>query len=641
MSSNSGPVRNLPLNPSLEQLRKQAKELHRSYLANKSLAIAEVERFERSPSPAKFSLADAQRVLARSYGFKSWAELKHRVDGVNFAALISAAETGDIETVSRLAAARPELINPHLANFHDSPLHRAVLNRNAELVRTLMNLGADARTGIWPHRDATSVYAIAVDREYLEIIAVIEREENLRRTRLSHETSITNAAIDALLQAIHKGDATAAIAMLEQDEALIRVCDVQGVTALHLAAWKHDPAMVNWLLEHGASPNSLALCSDPVQRDPAIVGKSPLDFASIVAGWRINGCSAQLYFMENADVAPERFQETMRLLCQSGAKMTPRAAVALGDRETILQLHREGNLDNEVHLFRGGLLAIAVRMNRIDVLTTLLDLGIHPDESVSTDDDARSWGMPLWFASMCGMHATAELLLDHGADVNAIVYACGDALCMAVDKRMETLLYQRGAKTAVEQVSDLPTARSILNGTLEAYSLNVDTPSRSDLAEILLEGDEPGFVHLCLPHITRQCDDPFWTHVLLKVHKPEGLQLVLGRGVDPNTIDESGYSVLHHLASDYCQESSECRVLRAKILLDGGASLKIRDRLLQSTPLGWACRWGRVELVKLYLERGADSIEAEAERWATPLAWAKKYGHNKIIQMLEANRMAG
>ena len=44
----------------------------------------------------------------------------------------------------------------------------------------------------------------------------------------------------------------------------------------------------------------------------------------------------------------------------------------------------------------------------------------------------------------------------------------------------------------------------------------------------------------------------------------------------------------------------------ATILLDAGARLDVRDDLLKSTPLGWACRWGRVEMVKLFLARGAD-----------------------------------
>ena len=69
-------------------------------------------------------------------------------------------------------------------------------------------------------------------------------------------------------------------------------------------------------------------------------------------------------------------------------------------------------------------------------------------------------------------------------------------------------------------------------------------------------------------------------------------------------------------------------------LLDSGASLTIRDPLLKSTPLGWACRWGRVELVKLLLERGADPVEPLAEPWATPRAWAEKMEHTAVLAAL-------
>ena len=57
-----------------------------------------------------------------------------------------------------------------------------------------MQLGAEARVGIWPHRDASSAYAIAVDREYGEIVATIEREEEDRRVRLNDEAPSTRAA---------------------------------------------------------------------------------------------------------------------------------------------------------------------------------------------------------------------------------------------------------------------------------------------------------------------------------------------------------------------------------------------------------------------------------------------------------------
>ena len=71
------------------------------------------------------------------------------------------------------------------------------------------------------------------------------------------------------------------------------------------------------------------------------------------------------------------------------------------------------------------------------------------------------------------------------------------------------------------------------------------------------------------------------------------------------------------------------------MLLDAGAGLDIRDNLLKSTPLGWACRWGRVELVALLLARGVDRVEADAEPWATPRAWAVKSGHDDVLALLE------
>jgi hypothetical protein len=39
-------------------------------------------------------------------------------------------------------------------------------------------------------------------------------------------------------------------------------------------------------------------------------------------------------------------------------------------------------------------------------------------------------------------------------------------------------------------------------------------------------------------------------------------------------------------------------------------------------------------LVELYLSRGADVAEPDAEAWARPLAWAEKGGQGEIVELL-------
>jgi ankyrin repeat protein len=213
---------------------------------------------------------------------------------------------------------------------------------------------------------------------------------------------------------------------------------------------------------------------------------------------------------------------------------------------------------------------------------------------------------------------------------------------MAADEKMTALLRKHGARLTVESVTDPKTAQAILDGTVTVYCLDGAEPlSLKDAAELLCGGD-PEFVRMCLPHITRKRDDPWWNGVLMSAKVPEGLQLVLDHGVKPDLPGQGGYTILHHLATPVAglrgafAPPEEQLLQRATMLLDAGASLTIRDPLLQSTPLGWACRWGRIEFVKLYLQGGADPVEADAERWARPLAWATKRGHHEIVRLLRS-----
>jgi len=75
-------------------------------------------------------------------------------------------------------------------------------------------------------------------------------------------------------------------------------------------------------------------------------------------------------------------------------------------------------------------------------------------------------------------------------------------------------------------------------------------------------------------------------------------------------------------------------VKAAKQLLEAGADLTMRDDHLRSTPLAWAAKFGRLEMVEFLLEHGAPKRLPDDPSWATPLAWAVRRGHEKIARLL-------
>ncbi|MFI9381328.1 ankyrin repeat domain-containing protein [Kutzneria sp. NPDC052558] len=73
------PTFSLPDDPSLDHLRRQARALHRAVRAGDAEALARVHHSYGVPREP-FPLATAQLVIAREYGFASWAQLRRHVD---------------------------------------------------------------------------------------------------------------------------------------------------------------------------------------------------------------------------------------------------------------------------------------------------------------------------------------------------------------------------------------------------------------------------------------------------------------------------------------------------------------------------------------------------------------------------------
>lgn len=617
------PPRRLPEQPNLEQLRKQAKYLLQGYRSGNPAAIAEIVQFERTPNAAGFALSDAQRVIARSYGFASWPKLKAFVDGANIARFAEAVKSGDIPQVRTMLTGRPELVAMDMsASDEHRAIHYAVLRRDPAMVRLLMEAGADARKGIFPHRDATTALALAQDRDYTDVIAVIEEEERHRREEMSCANATVSPIQDQISSAISHGDGATARHLLEDDLSLIHACDRDGRTPLHVAARNNDAELVEWLLMRRANVR---------KKDPA--GLTPLDLAALAADPR-NDHS-------------QRFPATAKLLREHGAEFTVRAAVALGDEAQVREsIQAEPGLLREIS-GNGGLLTLAVNHGQTDMVQLLLDLGADVDERIllqELEEPTESWGMPLWYAALADNLAIAKLLLDHGADPNANVYASGWPLRNAwnhPDESVKKLLLERGAKPQpymVAETHDLEEARRL-------FAENPSEELARELAWAAADHGCPEIVELALLHLNWPPKDPRWHWVLIQPIRGAGgssaangghfksMEALLGHGVDPN-ISRFGQTALHFAAARHCGLSGDDRARFASMLIDHGADLSLRDDLLQSTPLGWACRWGRKELVELLLLRGAPVHEVGNEPWTTPIAWATRMHHDAIFTLL-------
>lgn len=621
--SSSVPSRHLPQHPNLEQLRKQAKDLLEQYRSGDSAAIAEIQQFERASNPATFALNDAQRILARAYGYQSWPKLKAFVDGVNIARFADAVKSSDFKQVRSMLAARPELIDMDMAgNNEHRVLHYAVLRRDEPMVRLLMEAGADARKGIFPHRDATSALAIARDREYLEIVAVIEEEERQRREELSCPNATVSPVQDQISVAIMHGDRATAIRLLEADRSLIQACDRDGATPLHIAAQENDAELVAWLLKRRASV-----------RKQDMRGLTSLDRAALSVDSR----------NENA----QRFPVVAQLLIEHGAEITINAAVALADAPRIRDLI-QADPNSLRHIGRnGGLLTLAVNHGHLEIIRLLLDLGADVDERImleELEEPTLSWGTPLWHAALANYLDITRLLLDRGADPNANVYASGWPLRNAwnhKDDSVKRLLLERGAKPQPYMVAEM-------HDVDEAKRLLATDPTEELASELAWSAADHGcaaIIELALPHLKWPANDPRWHWVLIQPIRGAGsnsseneghfksMAVLLKHGIDPN-LSRFGQTILHFDAARHSGLSDSDRARFAAMLLNHGARLDLRDDLLQSTPLGWACRWGHIELAKLLIERGAPVDEPDAEPWATPKAWARKMNHDAILRML-------
>ncbi len=267
--------RELPTKPSLEYLRKQAKQLQRSMSQGK--------------------LADAQHALAQEYGFATWAKLKSYVVTLGLPpaeALTAAIRESDAQRVRELLEGHPELrakIDEPLPNygFDIQALFAAVQRSDRATIDVLLRAGADIRqrTRWW-----AGGFGVLDDCDPGLVDFLVER----------------GAVIDAHAAA-RLGMLAKLSDLVASDPAVVHARGGGGQTPLHFAATVEIAA---FLLDHGAEIDAL-----------------DVDHESTPAQFMLRVEQKRHYRQDRQDVA--------RYLKSRGCRTDLLMAAALGDADLV------------------------------------------------------------------------------------------------------------------------------------------------------------------------------------------------------------------------------------------------------------------------------------------------------------------
>ena len=594
-------ARRLPGRPSLEQLRKQAKE-----------KLAE----QRAANPAA-KLSDAQYELAREYGFESWPKLVHHVEaldpdqrrprelssdeplmwavgkGTDVWDLFQACIKGDLPAVQRLLEKDPALVRSHFE--YRKPLAFAIRENHLDVAEYLL-LRDPNPMDLWVN---TTPIDMARERGYTAMAEMLERTLATR-----FNASPRGEPVAAALRA-HDGKELRRL--LDADPSLLHAGDKGSSQPIHWATMTRQPELFDELLKRGANINARRMD-----------GCRPIHL-----------CNGDYFYRGWRDVPklwPVGPKQMLDHVIARGAYVDINTAASRGDLARVRQLLDEDpSLANKVgdafsgYLGSGSPLRNAAQQGHMDIVRLLLERGADPN---LPEEQIAPKGHALYAAAANGHYDIAKLLLERGAFPNPPVESSADALSMALmrkDQRMVDLLTSYGAKRETHIVAyygDLPSAER----AFAAHPELADDPQA--LCEAAGEGNE-AFVRLMLkyaPDVARRARCTGKTRAIA--------ELLFANGMDPSRRDWLGITPLHQMAQGGKAELAE-------LFIEHGADLQARDDEWRSTPLAWAARANQPELVELLLRRGARPNLPDDPPWATPLAWARRRGHAKVVAILE------
>lgn len=512
--------------------------------------------------------------------------------------MLRAALDGDVAHVRALAACEPNLIRAEY--WYTQPLHFAVREGHADVVRALLDLGADPSYRRYAHEPLATV---ARDRGHEGVARIIE--DARAALGLGGEPHEVHTAATA-------GDVDRLRVLINGNRSLLDRGDDEGFTPLHRAVEAGQAECATLLLEFGAPPDAIQAGGGGNRPDawyrPA--GQRPIDLA-----------------LKRNDF------DMVRELLAGGAALTIEVAAAMGDDEEVGRI-----LDSDPDAVRalgdeaGRPMGEAAQRGHIGVVRTLLARGIDPNLREGRD---APHGSAIWHAAQRGDGAMAGMLLDAGADPNAGVESSGTAAWIAKDPGVRRMFEERGGcvdasghlldgnDAAVLAMADEDPDAVSTHGCGGIFTMAVSFKRRELLQPLLERG-------VRVPEVVTGCRTYLW-------NTPDMTCVLLEHGMNPNLPNWQRVTPLHDICSRGGRgrpDSNRHELL--DLFLEFGADINAVDEEYRSTPLGWAARNGLADMAELLLARGADPNRA-GESWATPRAWAQRRGHVELEARLGAS----
>jgi ankyrin repeat protein len=514
------------------------------------------------------SSEQTSRLQSKLAGMKQPARLQspeivswHNAAGTDIWAMLCASISGDLGVIDELVAKNPELLN--CSYEYLTPIWFAVRENHAGLVKYFLDKGVSPLVHF-----CQPLASLARDRGH-EDLAVFLESKLWELYRIAPD----GEKLPALIRSFDKDAVRDA---LSHNPELVNIADARGKKPIHWAVLTRQLDLIEYLLELGVDIN-----------DPTADGARPIDLT--------NGD----YYYRNwyRDLPPTGLQKhevVVGYLKARGADYDLSIASKVGDYAGVRQL-----LDSDPALvkkmpkysgaYSGTPLRNAASGGFYEIVKLLLERGADPNQP---EPGIGTRGTALHTAISKRQGDIVKLLLRNGADPNAFVESSGNCLSIAnvvgMPKEITDLIIAYGGRLTVELIcyeGDIATLSQMLLA-------NPQLPFNDDEHRVIL--DHKPVVEL----IIQYQPEVLKGFAIRSLHDPELAKWLIANGLDPNTGDWLGVTPLHRAAAEGDMEM-------AAIYLDSGANINAIEYDSLSTPLGWAARSEKKEMVEWLLQKGA------------------------------------